>query len=181
MRLAIFNACRSFALTEFEITFSSRRTTYPRNRRTWFWLQNKRRSATTQSCFTDIEVPDLERNAAIPLEVTFLTGPAWGQFLSSIPAPGYHRMEPAEDIRRKTEACQSLFTHCLSNPLFSELEWFENRQGEFNLWAASLKAASIGRSSLDYRVRDSPEVRESICDLLDGLSETLEGLPQTGM
>jgi hypothetical protein len=90
-------------------------------------------------------------------------------------------MEPAEEIRRRTEACQSLFKHYLSNPLFSELDWFENRQGEFNLWAASLKAASIGRSSLDYRVRDSPEVRELICDLLDGLSEALEGLLQTGM
>ena len=90
-------------------------------------------------------------------------------------------MEPEGEIRRRTKSCQSLFQRCLFNPLFSELDWLENRQGEFNLWAASLKAASIGRSSLDYRVRDSPEVRESICDLLDGLSESLEGLSQTGM
>ena len=87
----------------------------------------------------------------------------------------------AGEIRRRTEACQSLFEHCLSNPHFSELDWFENRQGEFNLWVASLKAASIGRPSLDYRVRDSLEVRELICDLLDGLSEALEGLLQIGM
>ena len=90
-------------------------------------------------------------------------------------------MEPAGEIRRRTEICQSLFAHCLSNPLFSELDWFENRQGEFNLWAASLKATSIGRSSLDHRVRDNPEVCELICDLVDGLSEALEGLLQTGM
>jgi hypothetical protein len=90
-------------------------------------------------------------------------------------------MEPTEEIRRRTEACQSLFSHCLSNPVFSELDWFENRQGEFNLWAASLKAASIGRSSLDYRLKDSPEVQELICDLLDGLSEALASLLKLGV
>lgn len=86
----------------------------------------------------------------------------------------------AGDIRRRTEICQSLFSECLSNPLFSDLDWFENRRGDFNLWVASLKAASAGRSSLDYRVRDTPEVRELICDLLDGLSEALEGILRTG-
>jgi hypothetical protein len=90
-------------------------------------------------------------------------------------------MEATGEIRRRAEACQSLFSVCLSNPLFSELDWFENRQGEFNLWAASLKVMSLGRSSLEYRLRNSPEVQELICDLLDGLSETLESLLQTGM
>ena len=90
-------------------------------------------------------------------------------------------MEPPGEICKRTEACQTLFTRCLSIPVFTDLDWFENRQGEFNLWAAGLKAASFGRSSLDHRVRDRPEVRESICDLLDGLSEALEDLVQTGM
>jgi hypothetical protein len=88
-------------------------------------------------------------------------------------------MDPrGEEIRRGAEYCQGLFSRCLSNPLFSELEWFENRQGEFNLWAASLKAVSIGKPSLDYRLRDRPEIRETICDLLEGLSEALTSLLQ---
>jgi hypothetical protein len=81
-------------------------------------------------------------------------------------------------IRLRAEGCQSLFARCLSNPLFAELDWFENRQGEFNLWAASLKALSVGRPSFDYRLRDRPEVREMICDLLEGLAEALASLLQ---
>ena len=84
------------------------------------------------------------------------------------------------EIRKRTEACQQLFMHCLATPSFSGTYWIEDRQGEFNLWAASLKATSPGRASLDYRVRDNPDLRESICDLLAGLSEALEELLGTG-
>lgn len=84
-------------------------------------------------------------------------------------------------IRERTEACKALFTKCLSTPVFTHLDWFENRQGEFNLWAAGLKAASHGRSSLDHRVRDHSEMRDLIYDLLGGLLEALEDLVQIGM
>lgn len=87
-------------------------------------------------------------------------------------------MDPIGKIHRTAEACQSLFSRCVSSPLFSELEWFENRQGEFNLWVASLKVMGVGRASLDYRLREKPEVQESICDLLDGLLEALTSLLQ---
>jgi hypothetical protein len=69
---------------------------------------------------------------------------------------------------------------CLSISVSSRLDWLENRQGEFNLWDAGLKATRVGRSSLDHRVRDRPELRELICDLLDGLAEALENYLQTG-
>lgn len=75
-------------------------------------------------------------------------------------------------IRRRVEACQNLF----SVLKFPDLDWFENRQGEFNLWAATLKAGNNDRSSLDHRLRENPEVHGSICDLLDGLIEELERL-----
>ena len=42
-------------------------------------------------------------------------------------------------------------------------------------------ATRVGRSSLDHRVRDRPELREMICDLLDGLAEALENYLETGM
>ncbi len=38
----------------------------------------------------------------------------------------------------------------------------------------------MGRPSLDYRLRDRPEVRELICDLLEGLSEALTSLLRPG-
>lgn len=68
---------------------------------------------------------------------------------------------------------------CLSISVSSRLDWLENRQGEYNLWDAGLKATHVGRSSLDHRVRDMPELREIICDLLDGLAESLENYLQT--
>lgn len=83
-------------------------------------------------------------------------------------------MEPVGDILKRAQACQSLFTQCSSNPRFSELDWFDDRRGVFNLWVASLEPR------LDC-VRDRPEVRELICDLLGGLSEALKVILQTGM
>ena len=70
---------------------------------------------------------------------------------------------------------------CISISVSSKLDWLENRQGEFNLWDAGLMATRVGRSSLDHRVRDRPELREMICDLLDGLAEALENNLETGM
>lgn len=85
------------------------------------------------------------------------------------------------EISRRTEGCQDAFVICLSDPSLTALEWIENRQGDFNLWASSLKATSSGgRSSLDYRVRDRPDVKGVICELLDGLLESLEQLVTIG-
>ncbi|KAL6832172.1 hypothetical protein V8C40DRAFT_238033 [Trichoderma camerunense] len=85
----------------------------------------------------------------------------------------------ASSISTRTVACQRLFARCLSIHVFNELDWFENRQGEFGLWESGLRAADVGRASLDHRVRDRPDVRELICDLLDGLSEALEDCLRT--
>lgn len=79
----------------------------------------------------------------------------------------------ASSISARTIACRTLFVRCLSIRVFNELDWFENRQGEFSLWDSGLKAADVGRASLDYRVRDRPDLHELICGLLDGLSEAL--------
>lgn len=86
-------------------------------------------------------------------------------------------------ISDRTETCQSLFSRCVSNTAFSDenLDWYESRQGEFNLWASILKATDIGRSSLDYRLQDDDELRGRICGLLEGLSESLKTLLQPGM
>lgn len=86
-----------------------------------------------------------------------------------------------DDIRNRTIACEILFDRCLSRSLRAGRDWVEDRQGEFNLWAATLRANSVGRASLDYRVRDNPDIRELVCDLLAGLSEALNSLLQKGI
>jgi hypothetical protein len=116
-------------------------------------------------------------NDKTPYHGTGLDAPNPDLLLSSSAAHSL-QMDPMGMVRHRAEVCQSLFSRCLLHPLFSELDWFENRQGEFNLWAASLKVISSGRPSLDYRLRDRPEVQELICDLLDGLSEALVSLLQ---
>ncbi|RDW63072.1 uncharacterized protein DSM5745_10183 [Aspergillus mulundensis] len=85
---------------------------------------------------------------------------------------------PAVGIASRTRGCQELFVKCLSVPHFAadDLDWLEDRQGEFNLWEAGLKAAAVGRSSLDYRLQQSKETQELVFDLLGGLSVTLERL-----
>lgn len=85
-----------------------------------------------------------------------------------------HIENSQDTIRTRTITCQTLFAQCLQLPLDVELDWLEDWQGIFSLWSAGLKAESVGRSSLDHRVRDHAEIRETICGLLDGLSEGLE-------
>ncbi|KAK1521618.1 hypothetical protein CPAR01_14535 [Colletotrichum paranaense] len=61
-------------------------------------------------------------------------------------------------------------------PDISELDWFEYREAEYNLWCKVMKANQKGKSSLDHRVRDHADARQLIQDLLDGLCESLEDL-----
>lgn len=86
----------------------------------------------------------------------------------------------ASNISERTVACQRLFSQCLPIRISNKLDWFENRQGEFNLWDSGLRAADSGRVSLDHRVRDRPDLYQLICDLLDALSETLEDCLRIG-
>lgn len=90
-------------------------------------------------------------------------------------------MEPQGGIRQRTDSCRRLFIARLSRPdLPARLDWLEDRLGEFNLWSVGIKADSTGRASLDHRVRTRPDIREVICDLLDGLCEALEASEEDG-
>lgn len=86
-------------------------------------------------------------------------------------------------LRDRTLACQSLFSRCVSISFAntSRLDLFESWQGQFNLWAAGLKATQDNKSSLDYRVRHRADIRELMGDLLSGLAEALESCLHTGI
>ncbi|KAK4167717.1 hypothetical protein QBC43DRAFT_311328 [Cladorrhinum sp. PSN259] len=51
--------------------------------------------------------------------------------------------------------------------------WFKTAQGTFNLWAASIKATSTSKASLDYRLRNHVKVRQAICSLIKALIQSL--------
>ncbi|KAJ0125421.1 TPR domain-containing protein [Diaporthe amygdali] len=84
-------------------------------------------------------------------------------------------------LRDRTLACQSLFSRCVSISFTntSRLDLFESWQGQFNLWAAGLRATQYNKSSLDYRVRQRADIRELMGDLLSGLTEALESCLHT--
>ena len=77
------------------------------------------------------------------------------------------------DIRRQAEACRDLFIQCLSISEGPNLDWLENRQGDFNLWACATNAITFGKSSLDFKVRGRPDVRDALSDLLSALEGAL--------
>jgi hypothetical protein len=78
------------------------------------------------------------------------------------------------DIRDRSSKCVDLFHDCVSNPTLGNLSWVEHGQADFNLWVYGLSATSTGKSSLDYRVRQREDLSNMICDLLDGLEESLQ-------
>jgi len=83
-------------------------------------------------------------------------------------------MSANTEVYDRTLNCVALFNQCAANTALRKLNWVEKCQADFNLWAYGLKAISTGKSSLDYRVRQREDVRGVICDLLDGLADSLQ-------
>ena len=46
--------------------------------------------------------------------------------------------------------------------------------GRFRIWSGNIGAHRIGRSSLDYRLRDASHIRQRVVSLLDDLKEILQ-------
>ena len=84
-------------------------------------------------------------------------------------------------IRDRALKCKELFRQCEACPVLGKLDWVQSGQGDFNLWCYGLSAAATGKSCLDFRVRDRPDIWKIICDLLDGLDESLKDCLKKGM
>jgi hypothetical protein len=90
-------------------------------------------------------------------------------------------MDHGTGIRDRTDDCKKLFQKCGSSPVLGKLAWIQSGQADFNLWSFGLSADATGKSSLDFRVRYRPDIQEIICDLLDGLGESLNDCLEKGM
>jgi hypothetical protein len=80
----------------------------------------------------------------------------------------------SSEIQERTNKCIERFNECLAHLELSKHQWLDTARAEFNLWSFGLNASHSGRSSLDYKVRQWPDLRDIITDLLDGLDESLE-------
>ncbi|KAK6332695.1 hypothetical protein TWF730_004354 [Orbilia blumenaviensis] len=88
-------------------------------------------------------------------------------------------MDEATKISRIAILCKQTFADCVSNPELGSQAWIRSAQGDFNLWCVGIKATSSNKSSLEYRLRDRLDVREDICDLLQGLVDVLQKCQQS--
>ena len=79
---------------------------------------------------------------------------------------------PTEIARSATACKEVLDTH---TPKLKEHTWIRSAQVDFNLWCSAIKATSFDKSGMDYRLRNYPDARESICNLLDALKTSVEG------
>jgi hypothetical protein len=85
--------------------------------------------------------------------------------------------EKMEDITIPTEIAKSA-TACkevLDTHASKDHAWIRSAQFDFNFWCSVIKATSLDKSGLDYILRDYPDERESICNLLDALKTCVEG------
>lgn len=57
-------------------------------------------------------------------------------------------MSTEMEISKAAKACQEAFKICMSIPIISELDWFDNRLADFNLWVVGFEATSSGKNSL---------------------------------
>jgi len=77
------------------------------------------------------------------------------------------------EIAKSATACKDVLdAHA---PKLKEHTWIRSAQVDFNLWCSAIKAASFDKSGMDYRLRNYPDARESICNLLDALKTSVEG------
>jgi hypothetical protein len=62
--------------------------------------------------------------------------------------------------------CRQAFKAATAEPRLMVSEWAENRMADFNLWCAGAGAFSHEKSSLEYRLRASPNILMTIINLL---------------
>ncbi|KAF7537784.1 hypothetical protein G7054_g3489 [Neopestalotiopsis clavispora] len=84
-------------------------------------------------------------------------------------------MDYGVDIYRAAEFCGANFDACLADPVLKDyVVALHSAQGDFNLWCSAIKATSQGKASLDYRLRNHQDVRDTVCQLLAALAASLK-------
>jgi len=61
-----------------------------------------------------------------------------------------------------------------SSTFMSPESMFAEESGRFRIWSGNIGAHKTGRSSLDYRIRENPNLERVVLNLLGDLKRTLE-------
>ena len=80
-------------------------------------------------------------------------------------------------ISERSQECLRLLEQCLdrqvSNTAYRNRELAEKALARFNIWASNNGVFATQRASLDFRLRDAPDISRIITGLLEMLQEYL--------
>lgn len=76
-------------------------------------------------------------------------------------------------VREATLRCRDLFQKCEQLPKFAGGAWIEEQQADLNWWSHGLNATKTSHSSLDYRLRQRPDIRRVVLNHLECVSDAL--------
>ncbi|KAH8802415.1 hypothetical protein F5884DRAFT_886872 [Xylogone sp. PMI_703] len=80
-----------------------------------------------------------------------------------------------ESILEVSRNVVTVFTRCRLKPLEKYIRSeLENEMGRFKIWGGNLGVFAPGNASADYRLRDDPDVREVIIQMLDRLRQHIK-------
>jgi hypothetical protein len=80
-----------------------------------------------------------------------------------------HQLNPRTTVAI-SEACVVLFKAFFKH----QPQWSENQLARFNIWIANLGIFENGHASVDYRLRDHPDVLNLVIQQLDVLKINLQ-------
>ncbi|KAK2593623.1 hypothetical protein QQS21_008671 [Conoideocrella luteorostrata] len=85
-------------------------------------------------------------------------------------------MAPENAICNKARECLAAFNHCIES--MTSTPWPQDQLDRFNLWAAhgGIFGSYQGRTSMDWRLRERPELVDMMLQLLDLLHEYLSAI-----
>lgn len=72
------------------------------------------------------------------------------------------------------DTCVELFARYLRDRRTTSKDLAEEQRARFNIWAANMGVFADVRASLDYRLRDSPDIQNMIVELLVVMQRNIE-------
>ncbi|KAI1112786.1 hypothetical protein F5Y14DRAFT_452630 [Nemania sp. NC0429] len=82
-------------------------------------------------------------------------------------------------VAGRAELCFKSFQHCLNEAAAihpRELSLVEDQLARFSLWSSNIRVLVSGRGSLDYRLREAPDIQDAVIGLLEALDYRLQDL-----
>jgi len=92
-------------------------------------------------------------------------------------APVAWEGQPTATVAGYTKTCLASFQRCLKNSaaLYArELSIIEDQLAGFSVWAVNIKVFGAGCESLDYSLREAPDIQDIVVGLLEALDYHLQ-------